>query len=140
MKFGEFGPGGGWQAKATHRQMRLSWTLTTTGRSAGSAGGAAWESAIMTGGAAAAAAAGASLRHPETIASRRRAEWGGMTQDAADMQPVMTGSCTPLGSHDAGTVATDGDVTCRASWVRADGARRGAGGASMLICLLAGEE
>ena len=84
---------------------------------------------------AAAAAAGASLRQPETIASRRRAECGGMAQEAADMQPVMTGNWMPFGNHEAGTVATDGAAMCRASWVSADGARRGDGGASMLICL-----
>ena len=55
------------------------------------------------------------------------------------MHPVMTGSCMPLGSREAGTLATDGCATCSASCVRADGALKGDGGASMPICLYAAE-
>ncbi len=72
--------------------------------------GANVDSQIRLGGAAAAAETGASTRQ---IASRRRAEQGGIAQDAADMHPVITGSRTPFGSQDAGTVATEGlDIAC----------------------------
>jgi hypothetical protein len=69
------------------------------------------------GGAAAAAETGASTRQ---IASSRRAERGGIAQDAADMHPVITGSWTPFGSQDVGTVATEGlDIACIAGiWGR----------------------